>query len=64
MADIGRSDGVRDPLRHCPDKLYSSVMACGTNEYYSRAMDMESPFQIEAFNENGISDRTSIVKSD
>jgi xylan 1,4-beta-xylosidase len=48
------------------DKLYTSVMVYGANEYYFRAMDKDRRyyFQIEAFNENGISDRTPVVKSD
>ncbi len=49
-----------------PDKLYTSVMVYGANEYYFRAMDKDRPyyFQIEAFNENGISDRTPMVKAE
>ena len=41
-------------------KLYNSVMVYGANEYYFRAMDRDVPyyFQIEAFNENGVSPRT------
>jgi xylan 1,4-beta-xylosidase len=48
-----------------PEKLYASVMAYGTNEYYFRAMDCDRPyyFQIEAFNENGISVRSPIVEA-
>lgn len=47
-----------------PDKLYTSVMVYGTNEYYFTAMDKMQVyyFQIEAFNESGIGPRTSIVK--
>jgi hypothetical protein len=43
-----------------PDKMYTSVMVYGNNEYTFRAMDVDRPyyFQIEAFNENGISLRT------
>jgi hypothetical protein len=49
-----------------PDKLYTSVMVYGANEYYFRAMDNNRTyyFQIEAFNEGGISDRTPVVKTD
>jgi hypothetical protein len=49
-----------------PEKLYTTVMVYGTNEHYFRAMDIDRPyyFQIEAFNENGISDRTPVMKSD
>lgn len=43
-----------------PDKLYTSVMVYGDNEYYFRAMDRDRKyyFAIEAFNENGVSERT------
>ena len=46
-----------------PDKLYNSVMVYGANEYYFRAMDRDVPyyFQIEAFNENGVSPRTTPI---
>ncbi len=45
-----------------PDKLYSNVMVYGSNEYYLKAMDKNLPyyFQIEAFNENGIGERTAV----
>lgn len=51
---------------HCgvdPHKLYNSVMVYGANEYYFRAMDRDVPyyFQIEAFNENGVSPRTTPI---
>ena len=47
-----------------PDKMYTSVMVCNTGEYYFRAMDRDRPyyFQIEAFNENGVSERTPPVR--
>jgi len=43
-----------------PEKMYTSAMVYGTNEYYWRALDGDRAyfFQIEAFNENGISART------
>jgi hypothetical protein len=49
-----------------PDKLYTSTMVYGTNETYFRAMDRERPyyFQVEAFNENGISERSPIERAD
>ncbi len=49
-----------------PDKMYTSVMVYGESEYYFRAMDRNRTyyFQIEAFNENGISSRTPAVKSE
>jgi xylan 1,4-beta-xylosidase len=47
-----------------PDKLYSSMLIYGENDCYFRAMDKDRPyyFQIEAFNENGISARSTVVK--
>ena len=47
-----------------PDKLYTSFMVYGSNEYYFTAMEKDKPyyFQIEAFNENGIGKRTSVIK--
>ncbi|MDP3667200.1 MAG: family 43 glycosylhydrolase [Sediminibacterium sp.] len=49
-----------------PDKLYTSIMVYGTNEYYFTAMEKNRPyyFQIEAFNENGIGKRTVIIKTE
>jgi hypothetical protein len=49
-----------------PDKMYASVMIYGATEYYFRAMDADRAyyFQIEAFNESGISDRTAPLKSE
>lgn len=48
-----------------PDKLYSSIMVYGKNEYYFNGMDKNLPyyFQIEAFNENGISARSQVLKA-
>lgn len=45
-------------------KLYTSVMVMGSNELWFRAMDVDRPhyFQIEAFNENGISSRSAVVR--
>lgn len=47
-----------------PDKLYTSIMVYGTNEYYFSAMEKDQPyyFQIEPFNENGVGKRTAVVK--
>jgi hypothetical protein len=49
-----------------PDKLYTSVMVYTAAEYYFRAMtrDRAYYFRIEAFNENGISDRSPVVKAE
>ena len=47
-----------------PDKLYTSVMVYGKNEYYFTAMDRDRPyyFQIEAFNEAGAGARSEVMK--
>jgi hypothetical protein len=49
-----------------PDKLYTSIMVYGSNEKYFMGMDKNLPyyFQIEAFNENGIGERTPVIKVD
>jgi hypothetical protein len=49
-----------------PDKLYTSIMVYGANEYYFRAMDREVPyfFRIEAFNESGISERSPTLRAE
>jgi hypothetical protein len=46
-----------------PDKLYSSVMVLGKNDYYLSALniDQEYFFQIEAFNESGIGPKSDII---
>lgn len=47
-----------------PDKLYTSIMVYGNNEYYFSAMEKDQPyyFCIEPFNENGIGKRTTVIK--
>ena len=49
-----------------PDKLYQSVIVYGKNEHYLKAMDKNTTyyFCIEAFNENGIGEKTPVVKID
>ena len=49
-----------------PDKLYNTIMVYGTNEYYLKALEKDQPyyFQIQAFNENGVSKRTEVVKAE
>ncbi|MFC6997192.1 family 43 glycosylhydrolase [Rufibacter roseus] len=48
-----------------PDKLYNAIMVHGSGEYYFKGMDKDLPyyFQIESINENGISERSSIIES-
>lgn len=47
-----------------PDKLYSCIMIYDFNEYWFKAMDKLKPyyFSIEAINENGVSEKTKIIK--
>jgi hypothetical protein len=47
-----------------PDKLYNCVMIHDVNEYWFKAMDKEKPyyFTIEAINENGVSEKTKVMK--
>lgn len=49
-----------------PDKLYSSIMVYGANDYYFTGMDRDTPyyFCIEVFNENGISKRSAVIKAE
>jgi xylan 1,4-beta-xylosidase len=49
-----------------PDKLYNNIMLYGVNEYYYKGMDRNKTyyFQIEALNENGISQRSPVMKVD
>nr|WP_321358380.1 family 43 glycosylhydrolase [uncultured Draconibacterium sp.] len=49
-----------------PDKLYQSWQLYDTNEHFMRCLDRDTPyyFSIEAFNENGISERTEPIRID
>lgn len=49
-----------------PDKLYGSIMVYGKNEYFFTGADRTDAyyFQIEAFNNNGVSERSQIYKSE
>jgi xylan 1,4-beta-xylosidase len=49
-----------------PDKLYNCIMVHSNNEYWMKAMDNQVPYyyQIEAINENGVSDRTKVIKAE
>jgi len=49
-----------------PDKLYQSWLVYDVNKHFMRCLDRDTPyyFFIEAFNENGISQRSKIVKVD
>lgn len=47
-----------------PNKLYSSILVYGKNEYYFKAMDKNTTyyFAIEPFNENGVGQRSEVIK--
>ncbi|MBL7814352.1 MAG: family 43 glycosylhydrolase [Saprospiraceae bacterium] len=47
-----------------PDKMYQSIMVHSTNELYLKTMDKNTTyyFCIEAINENGVSEKTKIIK--
>ena len=49
-----------------PDKLYNCIMVYNANEYYFKAMDKDQCyyFRIEAINENGVSIKTKVIKSE
>lgn len=47
-----------------PDKLYTSIMVLGNNEYWLKTMDRTKDyfFTIEAINENGVSEKVEVIK--
>ena len=49
-----------------PDKLYNCIMIHDVNEYWFKGMDSQKSyyFSIEAINENGVSERTKVIKVD
>jgi hypothetical protein len=49
-----------------PDKIYQSWLIYDANEHFMRCLDRDTPyyFCIEAFNENGISEKSEILKID
>ena len=60
------ADGYVISFGKTPDKMYGSIMVYGKNEYYFTGADRTESyyFQIEAFNNNGISERTEMMKSE
>tara|TARA_R110002167_G_scaffold129337_2_gene312199 strand:- start:484 stop:2241 length:1758 start_codon:yes stop_codon:yes gene_type:complete len=60
------ADGYVVHFGKSPNKLYGSIMVYGKNDYFFTGMDRTDAyyFQIEAFNNNGISDRTPTVLSE
>jgi len=61
---IDNATGYTIYMGIAPDKLYNNIMVYGKNEYYFNGMEKDMPyyFQIEAFNENGISVRTKVME--
>ena len=49
-----------------PDKMYQSWLIYDATKHFMRCLDRDTPyyFSIEAFNENGISERSEIIKAD
>ncbi|XVJ64971.1 MAG: family 43 glycosylhydrolase [Lacibacter sp.] len=47
-----------------PDKLYTSIMVHANNEYWMKAMDSQKTYYycIESVNENGVSERSKVLK--
>ncbi|MBP1649935.1 MAG: xylosidase [Bacteroidetes bacterium] len=47
-----------------PGKLYTNIMVYNANEYWLKTLDTEKIyyFTIEAINENGVSDKTNVLK--
>ncbi|MEJ8843284.1 discoidin domain-containing protein [Lacibacter sp. H375] len=47
-----------------PDKLYTSIMIHSNNEYWMKAMDSQKTYyySIESINENGVSERSPVIK--
>ena len=60
------ADGYVIYFGKSPDKMYGSIMVYGKNEYYFNGLDKSDAyyFQIEAFNNNGISEKSEIKKSE
>ncbi len=63
---VDNAIGYNICLGTSPDKLYNCILVYGGYEYWLKTMDKEMPyyFTIEAFNENGVSERTEIIKSE
>ncbi len=60
------ADGYVIYFGKSPDKLYGSIMVYNKNEYYFNGLDRSDVyyFQIEAFNANGRSPKSDILKSE
>jgi hypothetical protein len=60
------ADGYVVYFGKSPEKMYGSILVYGKNEYYFNGLDKSDTyyFQIEAFNNNGISEKSEIKKSE
>ena len=49
-----------------PDKLYNCIMVYNSNEYWLKTLDKEKVFYfaIEGLNENGVGERSKVIKSE
>ena len=49
-----------------PDKLYNCIMIHDFNEYWFKEMDSQKQyfFTIEAINENGVSEKSGLIKAE
>lgn len=63
---VDQATGYNIYLGTDPEKLYTSIMVCEGNDFYYKGMDLKKTYyyRIEAFNENGISASSNIVKVD
>ncbi|MGZ5210621.1 MAG: discoidin domain-containing protein, partial [Kaistella sp.] len=61
-----KADGYMIYFGKTPDKLYGSIMVYVKNEYFFTGADRTDAyyFQIEAFNNNGISERSEVFKAE
>jgi hypothetical protein len=61
-----KADGYVIYFGKSPEKMYGSIMVYGKNEYYFNGLDKSDAyyFQIEAFNNNGISEKSEIKKAE
>lgn len=65
-APVDNATGYNIYLGTEPDKLYNCIMVLGKNEYWLKTLDNQCSyyFMIEAFNENGISEKSSTIKTE
>ena len=63
---VNNATGYNIYFGEAPGKLYNSVMVYGNNEYYLHALEKDRVYyyQIEAFNEDGVSPRTEVQRAE